>query len=121
MEQTANETTQCAPEMQKIEAARKDIDALRRDIETLRADLRSLYQSAKGAGKLTLDDAKSRVQETAKNVESWAVGMLGSAQDQTQKWIEISRGQICKRPFATVVSAVMVGMIVGRLRTRKQA
>ena len=116
MEHTENEMNSDRPDMQEVEAARKEIEALRRDIETLRGDLRSLYQSAKGASKVTLDDAKSRVQETAKNVETWATTFYGNTQDQTQRLIEAGRQSILKRPFTTVAGAVLAGMIVGRMR-----
>jgi len=106
------------PEMEDLAGARREVEALRRDIETLRADLRNVVQSAKGASKVTLDEAKSRVQETAKNLESWAGAMYGGAQESTQRLISISRESIQKRPFATVAGAVAVGMVVGRMRAK---
>jgi ElaB/YqjD/DUF883 family membrane-anchored ribosome-binding protein len=120
MEQTQSGSEQSTLDMENVAAARREVEALRKDIETLRGDLRNLYQSAKGAGKETLADAKSRVQETAQNLESWATNVYGTAQGQTHKIIEMSREHIQKRPFATVTGAVLAGMFIGRMRSKKQ-
>lgn len=96
---------------------------LKRDLDDLRKDIRGLLKSSHHVTRDRLNDAKTRLWETAQNIESRTEEQLRDAyntiRDQGAKAVEVSRQQVEKRPLASLAWSFAAGMVLGRLLLRR--
>lgn len=96
---------------------------IKRDIDGLRSDLKALMRSRREARSERLSEAKSRLWETAQNIESRTEEQIRDAysalRHQSAKALEMSCEHIEKRPVSSLLWSFGIGMLMGRLMLRR--
>jgi ElaB/YqjD/DUF883 family membrane-anchored ribosome-binding protein len=110
LEEVAHET---------VESVRKDIKALKDDVAMLRGDLRHLISSAASSGTDRLRSAKDRLRRYAEDINDRAAENLRSVYDDVyergSRAVEMGREQVTRRPLTIVATALLVGLLLGKL------
>jgi ElaB/YqjD/DUF883 family membrane-anchored ribosome-binding protein len=96
---------------------------IKRDIDDLRNDLKALMRSKREARSEKISEAKSRLWETAQNIESRTEEQIrdayNSLRHQGTKALEMSREHVEKRPVSSLLWSFGIGMVMGRLLLRR--
>jgi ElaB/YqjD/DUF883 family membrane-anchored ribosome-binding protein len=95
---------------------------IKRDLDELRGDVRQMLAGGFKARE-RIADAKSRLRESAHNLQSCTEEQFKDAYDvmrrQGTKAVELGRDSLEKRPLITLLSALGVGLVVGRFFLRR--
>lgn len=95
---------------------------IKRDLDALRNDLKHMVAGGFGARE-KLAGAKSRLRETAHNLQSCTEEQFKDAYDairrQGTKAVELGRENIEKRPLIILLSALGAGLVLGRFFLRR--
>lgn len=105
--------------MAETDEFRSEIDSLRADIDNLRQDLRRLADSARQQGASKVATFKQQLQEGAMNRMSQLRDVLDSAKGYGLKACTKAQRKVEDRPFASVLTAFVVGLVVGKLLMRR--
>lgn len=87
------------------------LEDLRGDIESLKADLAALGQDAKGVAASAAGSAVSKVKEQA----DAGMECLKHAGEEASAYHDSFRNKVAQHPTASVLLAVGVGALVGRM------
>ena len=95
---------------------------IKRDLDELRGDLKQMVAGGFSARE-RLTDAKSRLWRSAHHIESCTEEQFKDAYNavrlQGTKAIELGRENVGKRPLICLLSALGVGMVLGRFLLRR--
>ncbi len=95
---------------------------IKRDLDELRSDLKQMVAGGFKARE-KLADAKSRLRETAHNLQACTGEQFKDAYNavrrQGTKAVELGRENIEKRPLIILLSALGAGLLLGRFLLRR--
>lgn len=93
----------------------KELGALRADVMKLRSDLTGVAEAIKDIGKAQIDQAKDSLASLADALRDDLRRGLEGARDGGRKSVESVEHQIGKRPVLSVMAALAVGVLLGKL------
>ena len=98
------------------------MEDIKRDLDELRGDLKQML-AARFKARERLSDAKSRLCESAHNLESCTEEQFKDAYNairrQGTKVVELGRENIEKRPLVILLSTFGIGLVLGRFLLRR--
>ena len=98
--------------------AKTDMEKLREDMEALRTDLGQLAQHVRSFSASSADAAKSQAQARLDELGGRLEGTMADLQRQGSQGMDTLKDSIRDRPLGSVLAALGIGLLLGRLLKR---
>lgn len=98
--------------------AKTDMEKLREDMEALRTDLAQLAQHVRSLSANSADAAKTEARARLDEFGGRLEGTMADLQRQGTQGVDTLKDSIRDRPLGSVLAALGIGLLVGRLLKR---
>lgn len=96
-----------------------EVEALKADVARLRADIAGLAEALLQAGRQEAGEARSRVEEEARQHLEGLRSRMDGARDLGRDAIRSVQSHIEERPFVSILAALATGLVLGKLLDRR--
>ena len=93
----------------------KAVNALTNDVKDLRADMKDVIAAVKAKAGSYVDDAKASLHESAAHRLDQARDAADAVRQRYDDGVKSCAAKIVERPFVSVLAALGVGLVLGRL------
>jgi ElaB/YqjD/DUF883 family membrane-anchored ribosome-binding protein len=93
----------------------KAVNALTKDVKDLRADMKDVIAAVKAKAGSYVDDAKASVHESAAHRLDQVNDAADAVRQRYDDGLKNCASKIVERPFVSVLAALGVGWVLGRL------
>ena len=93
----------------------KAVNALTKDVKDMRDDMKDVIAAVKAKAGSYVDDAKASVHESAAHRLDQARDAADAVRQRYDEGVKSCAAKIAERPFVSVLAALGVGLVVGRL------
>jgi ElaB/YqjD/DUF883 family membrane-anchored ribosome-binding protein len=97
----------------------KDLDAVKEDLAKLRSDIAELTQSLIDTGKNEVNTARNRVKAEARNLSRELRDTLNETGERGLKTVETVDQMLTEKPVISLLAALGLGLLVGKLLERR--
>jgi ElaB/YqjD/DUF883 family membrane-anchored ribosome-binding protein len=101
--------------MAEQEDLRREVDDLKAHMSAIRTDLAALAESLKGMGRERADAAATRLRSEGERVRASVQQARDEARLRGEAGLATLEAQIEEKPFVSVLTALGVGILIGRL------